>query len=261
MSDVPSSLGPACPAEPDSAAAAGASRPRPSARLLGLVRQLIDYGKQLVGTLQQRATPDFTDRPNPFGTTVLVLIIARITRGLRIAAALEARLIRGAARMDAPPRPFRATCAHRTPAQRTARETHAQDDFPTLDRLPSAEEIAAQIKGRAIGQVIADICTDLGITPGLVDRVLWDEIVLAIAGHGGNFVRFHTAMVTRVLSSAIAAAEPTTEPAMPAPESPRDRNAVPLQADHTPLPVPDVPRPLPLRATGPPLTMPANLAA
>src|SRR5579864_3426711 len=68
-------------------------------RVLCLVRKLIDYGMQLAGAVQQRAAaPGFALFAKPFGTADLAVILARITSGLRRAAALEAALCRRAAR-------------------------------------------------------------------------------------------------------------------------------------------------------------------
>ena len=75
--------------------------PSRSARLLSLVRKLIDYGKELAGTLRQCAPADLRLDAFRFGTSDLALILARITRGLHRATALEARLVRSAAHLDA----------------------------------------------------------------------------------------------------------------------------------------------------------------
>src|SRR6266542_278429 len=93
-------------------AAATAPAPTPTiepsrvGRLLGLVRKLIEYGKELATTLRQHSvTTDLAAATRPFGTGDIALILARITRGLHRADALEARLLRNAARLDAEPRP------------------------------------------------------------------------------------------------------------------------------------------------------------
>src|SRR3984957_6935231 len=85
-------------------AAASAPAPNRTGRLLGLVRKLIDYGKDLAHTLQQRtgATTLFTIARH-FGTSDIALILARITRGLLLANALEARLVCRPVRQDAAP--------------------------------------------------------------------------------------------------------------------------------------------------------------
>ena len=73
--------------------ATGADAPNRTGRLLGLVRALIDYGRQLVTTLQQRTSAtNLADVTRNFGTIDIALILARITRGLHRAAALEAKL-------------------------------------------------------------------------------------------------------------------------------------------------------------------------
>src|ERR1700722_16254489 len=77
----------------------GADTPSRLNRVLSLVRKLIDYGKQLAGTVQQRAaTPGFALFAKPFGTADLAVILARITSALRRAAALKAALCRRADR-------------------------------------------------------------------------------------------------------------------------------------------------------------------
>ena len=80
---------PLATAMPDPAAS-GEDRPSRFAHLLGLVRKLIDYGKELATTLQHRATNvDLAAVTLPFGTRDIALILARITRGLLLADALE----------------------------------------------------------------------------------------------------------------------------------------------------------------------------
>ena len=158
--------------------------------VLRLVRKLIDYGKEIAGSLQQRAgTPGFARFARPFGTADLAIILARITNGLRRAAELEARLCRRAARgqdlLAAPvrlpaPRGPRAARQVAAPDARPARRRAGHIENPRLARLPTEEEIAAAVRRRPVGAVIADICHDLGIVPGHLDRAFWDEIKRAI---------------------------------------------------------------------------------
>ena len=49
--------------------------------------------------------------------------------------------------------------------------------------MPTPEQIAADIRRRPVGAVIADICRDLGILPG---HKLWQELSLAIIDHRGS---------------------------------------------------------------------------
>ncbi len=156
-------------------------------RLLGLVRRLIDFGRDLMTAMQGRETPDappvaITRR---FGSLNVALIIARITRGLMIAAALEQRLLRPAPPMaprppPAGPRPDRKPNPR---PERQSRPPSPDPDAELLGALPSAREIAARIRNRRTGAVIVEICRDLGIS---MRHPLWPEIRDAIRYHGGN---------------------------------------------------------------------------
>jgi hypothetical protein len=106
---------------------------------------------------------------------------ARITRGLHRAGALEARLVRNAARLDAAPGPQRAP-AVATPASASRRQGAPQADLH-LAHLPTSEQIAAEVRRRPIGAVIADICRDLDIMPC---HPLWRDLRLVIIRHGGS---------------------------------------------------------------------------
>jgi hypothetical protein len=50
----------------------------------------------------------------------------------------------------------------------------------------SVTEIAAEVRRRPIGAVIADICRDLGIMP---KHPLWRELRLVIIRHGGSLAK------------------------------------------------------------------------
>ena len=178
----------------------GDSVPSAIGRVLRLVRRLIDYGRQLTATVQERAvTPGFDFFARPFGTADLAVILARITNGLRRAAALEARLCARVARgQDLGGAPSRHSTAR---ASRPARQAAPPDrppepqpadpaQDPRLARLPTEAEIAAAVRRKPIGAVIVDICCDLGIAPGHLDGEFWAEINHAIIMHGGSLVRF-----------------------------------------------------------------------
>ena len=161
-------------------------------RLLGLVRQLLDYGRDLVASLQARDTPNPPlDVARRFGGVTLALIITRITRGLMIAAALEQRLAHP--RPTAPghaPQPSAKPRASRTPRQ--LRSDDESEDL--LGALPSAREIAARIRGRSTGAVIIEICRDLGIDGR---HPLWRQICDAITIHRGNMMTLLRIMTKR----------------------------------------------------------------
>jgi hypothetical protein len=177
-------------------APAGEDEPSRFRRVLNLVRKLIDYGKELATTLQRpSATADLATVTLPFGTRDIGLILARITRGLLLATALEARVEALAAKPDVPPKPSREPV--RRP-RRAAPATRSSDDAadPRLARLPTAEQIAAEVRRRPIGAVIADICRDLGIRPC---HPLWREVHFLIIQHGGSAVRLFMDLLRRSL--------------------------------------------------------------
>jgi hypothetical protein len=177
------------------------------------VRRIIDHGRDLIATLQRQNTPTpSAPLARRFASFDLALIIARITRGLRLAVALEARLVRTPPAQARPPRP-----PSHSPRPRT-RGTRPQpdDDDPTLATLPSAEAIAARIRHRSAGAVLVDICRDLGID---TTHPFWPAIRDAIIAHNGRLARiviFWTDRL-RVLLTHAAAAEPAwaTGPARP----------------------------------------------
>jgi hypothetical protein len=171
-------------------------------RLLGLLHKLLDHGKDLIRSLQQRTTaaaPVVVARN--FGTTNVALILLRILRGLRLATALEARLVRH------PIREAEAPAAVRAPSERVRRT--AQPDSQRRSRaasqlpdIPTAEDIAEAARHRPVGAVIADICRDLGIVQS---HPLWGDIMMAVTEYGGNFVRVFKDTLDRVSAWFLAA--------------------------------------------------------
>lgn len=164
--------------EPDPPAPSRASR---SARLLNLVRKLIDYGKELATTIRQRAVTDPHDVSRRFGTADIARIVAMITRGLHRANALEDRIVRRAAHLDAPTQGISSPHGPRSRPPATPAAVEPTD--PTLARMPTPAQIAADVLRRPIGAVIADICRDLGIGPS---DPIWQEVRLAIIDNDGD---------------------------------------------------------------------------
>jgi len=160
------------------------------ASLLDLVRKLIDYGKELAATLHQRVADDPYFAVFNYATNDLELILARITRGLQRAAALEERLIRARDRVrpDHHARPERQPDLATATPQRKPRHFRpaAQDSNSPPTHMPTVDQIAAEVRRRPIGAVIADICRDLRILPS---HPLWRDIQNAINKHGGSYVR------------------------------------------------------------------------
>jgi hypothetical protein len=57
---------------------------------------------------------------------------------------------------------------------------------PRLARLPTPEQIMAEVRRRPIGAVIADICHDLGVMP---NHPRWRDMERAMIEHGGSHFR------------------------------------------------------------------------
>jgi hypothetical protein len=173
----------------------GAATPSRIGRLLAVVRRLIEYGQNLATTLQQNPSgPGFVRRASAFGTLDLAVIIARIACGLRRAVALEERLNqRAASGRDL-------TIASLRRRSATARKPHAPSSPQPREQvpMPTVEQIAAKVRRKPIGEVIIDICCDLGITPGDVSPALYREIFDAVVSYGGRFVHFFRDTMTRL---------------------------------------------------------------
>ncbi len=193
------------------------AKPSRSGRLLALVRALIAYGRQMAATLR--------DNHPTLSAADIGLVIRRIARGLLLAEALEARIIREAPRLDAEPKP------RPVPAQRTApdraRQCAARAPRPAdtteavlaaLANLPTADEIAADVRRRPIGAVIADICRDIGIMPS---NRLWPEIRHLITIYRGNLARLVKDSLDQLFQ---------THPALAWPSTPLPASAVPSPA-------------------------------
>ena len=187
MSDAPAEAVASTPPDPNRAAL-----PR-VACLLRLVHMLVDYGTSLLAALQpggaplHRAAAIFR-----FGTKDLALIVARITCGLRRAAALEERLNRYVVRgVDLPePKLCLSVAGPRVRKAAAGTEAPPMDSPALMAALPSAEEIARQVRTRSLGVVITDICRDLGLASGLMEPRLWDALMEAVLECGIDLVRF-----------------------------------------------------------------------
>lgn len=172
--------------------------------LITLVRRIIDHGRDLIAALQRQNTPTpSTPLARRFGSFDLALIIARITRGLLLATALESRLLRAPPARPRPPRPPSQSARPRTP------RPQPQPDADLLANMPSAEAIAAQIRHRSAGAVIVDICRDLGID---TTHPLWPAIRDAIIGHNGSLARMVTFWVGRLAVLLAPTASPAAAP-------------------------------------------------
>lgn len=191
------------PAQPD-------DKPGAAGRLLGVVRALIAYGRELADALKQHGTAALHVHFARFHTSDLSQILARIARGLQIAAALETKL----AGMKQEPKPSALPLPRLTrhaPAA-SANTRQAADAGNCLPDVATPEQIAALIRRKPIGAVIADICRDLGILPG---HKLWRELQLPIIAYGGNLAGLTKDILDRVFPLAAAALR-ASRPPLPA---------------------------------------------
>jgi hypothetical protein len=199
------------------------AKPSRSRLLLSLIRRLIDYGKELTATLHDRAATDPRSVVRSFGIADLALILLRIKRGLLRANALEARLAQNAARLDAERKPRAVPAQHKPSPARSPDQ--AQGHGPAVSRtedpdapleLPTEAEIAAWVRRRPIGAVIADICRDLGIA---CDHPLWRELRYAITAERGSYTRLVQEIIRRGARRIAEAWFPSTPSAPPVPAS------------------------------------------
>jgi len=176
-------------------------------RLLGLVRKLIEYGRDLAATLQGCNTttppPGVARR---YASLNIAMIIARITRGLMLAAALERRLLHPNPR---PPGQTERKAPATSRAPRAPRQPAPDERDELLGALPSAREIAARIRNRKPGAVIVEICRDLGITG---EHELWQDVLDAITMFGGNRLTILRVMWQRAAEAERLGLEPEDDP-------------------------------------------------
>ena len=168
---------PACQPDPPQDPAPASVAPTRIAHLLGVVTALIAFGKQLAATLQAHTA---AEAPNDialrFGINSAAFILARITRGLQLAAALETKLAERASRPEA----ARTPCAPsfpRKPRSPRPKAPPLPDTDPAI--LPTAEEIAEKLRRHPAHVLLREICSDLGLLPSdplyrRVEEAIWD---------------------------------------------------------------------------------------
>jgi hypothetical protein len=199
-----------------------------SGRLLSLVRKLWDYGLQISASLDQHPPKTAGDKAyltRTFGFSNVMAILVRIALGMKRARFLAERITRAAAQIDAgsqpeplPPRAPRASPVAMPRMPNPYPEPRPTDETIVLiSRLPTVSQIARKILRQPIGDVLADICRDLGISD---DHPLWDELHAAITEFGGTLVRRVKSKLRQVVHTLRITDPPHAEPgAEPEPAS------------------------------------------
>jgi hypothetical protein len=204
--DVPTTPGPVSPPDPPQDQP-GKTAPVPEyiAAVLYAVSILLGYGRHLLGTIERRATaPTFPTIAACFGTANLSTILAHLNRGILRAAALERYLLARAATgrdivmvtrrirtedepspgsADAQPEPPTAPSAAPKPARRPSLPPGS--DNPEFF-MPTPEDFDRQVRRRAIGRTIAEICVDLAVVPGLCTSSFWNGLFELMHYFGGD---------------------------------------------------------------------------
>ena len=170
------------------------------APILQIALILAEYGRHLAATLEHRALwRGFATIAQFFGTATPAVILPYIHRGIMRAMALERMLLecakRGrdlvvpaprdrAAQPAATPQP---PCAPSTPQPKPplGRPTKLEEPL-TFENMPSMADIEKEVRRRPIGRTIADICRDLGVSPGLCLGPFWTMLLSGIQSYRGS---------------------------------------------------------------------------
>ena len=191
--------GPASPTDPTQDQP-GTPMPEYIAVVLHAVRILLDYGRHMLGTVRQRATaPTFPSIAACFGTASLSTILAHLNRGILRAAALERMLLARAATGqdisivtrrnstdEPPPAPANPRPEQPARAKRKPRPSLPPGwDDPELF-MPSPEDLDRQVRRRAVGRTIAEICRDLAVVPGFCTPAFWNRLFEVMHYFGGS---------------------------------------------------------------------------
>jgi hypothetical protein len=201
--DVPDTTGPASPPDP-SQDQPGDTMPEYIAAILRAAGILLGYGRHLLSTVRRRATaPTFPTIAAAFGTANLPTILAHLKRGILRATALQNMLLARAdtgrdisivtrrTRADEPP-PAPANHQPEPTADQPSKPKPAHrpsispgGDDPELF-MPTQQELELQVRRRAVGRTITEICRDLAVVPGFCTPAFWNGLFEIMHYFGGN---------------------------------------------------------------------------
>ncbi len=192
---------------------AGRMIPARLAALLHVVRVLLRHGRRLVETVPERAVNvEFATLAAVWGTYTLPTILIRLQRGILRAMALERYLLSRAAKgreigfvyqRERPPAKPPAEppegakdveSASKVPGSRAKpghNESVCPPRRPAFDpddlRIPTPEELDAEVRRRPFGRTILSICMDLAVIPGFCTGPFWNQISDTLMNYGGSF--------------------------------------------------------------------------
>ena len=194
---------------------AGRTVPERLAALLHVVRVLLGHGRRLAETVPHRiADVEFAIVAGVCGTYTMPTILVRLQRGILRAMALERYLLARAAkgreigfvyykdpreRMPAKPaakpregEPASGEAASEGPGGRAKPgDDERAPKRPSFDpddlRIPTPEELDAEVRRRPVGRTILSICMDLAVIPGVCTGPFWNQISDTLMNYGGSF--------------------------------------------------------------------------
>ncbi len=177
----------------DPVAPAIAPAPTRILRLLGVLRVLITFGNHLAVTLQANPCAETVRNiGSRFGAFDVALILARITRGLQLAQALEAKFAPRADQPDPAPRAAASAPASsprqprqpRTPSRPNppCRKTAPKPSSPPC--RPPSKSPSSSAPARSTPSS-TDICNDLGVC---MSDPLWHDINRVLMDYNGSFL-------------------------------------------------------------------------
>ena len=77
------------------------------------------------------------------------------------------------------------------------RAPRVDPDDPMHFSMPTLKELEAQVRGRPVGQTIAEICMDFGIAANMCDGAMWNELYEAMVHFGGSIQQFFSVQERR----------------------------------------------------------------
>ena len=174
------------------------------AALLHVVRKLLGYGRSLDDNIQRHAAhPRFPALAAGFGTHDIRRILLHIQRGILKAMMLERFLLARAAEdrdIDPEQQPSPAEPADIEALEMKLRRPSAQPSLAPAQKadpydpmhfsMPTMKELESQVRRQPVGQTIAEICLDLGVTPSGCEGATWNEILEILMHFGANLAEF-----------------------------------------------------------------------